>query len=110
MPDVTQSQDDELSGELEKGSPLVERIGLVAGPLLAAGAWLLAPALGLDAPAAAVLALLALMATWWVTLAVEPALTGLIPFVALAALGIGTPAQIAAPYANDVMFLSLIHI
>ena len=105
MPDVTQSQDDELSGELEKGSPLVERIGLVAGPLLAAGAWLLAPALGLDAPAAAVLALLALMATWWVTLAVEPALTGLIPFVALAVLGIGTPAQIAAPYANDVMFL-----
>lgn len=105
MPDITQSQDDELSGELEKGSPRVERIGLVAGPVLAAGAWMLGPALGLEPQAAAVLALLALMATWWVTLAVEPALTGLVPFVALAALGIGTPAQIAAPYANDVMFL-----
>jgi sodium-dependent dicarboxylate transporter 2/3/5 len=105
MPDITQSQDDELSGELEKGSRIVERIGLFAGPVLAVGAWLLGPSLGLEPQAASVLALLVLMATWWVTLAVEPALTGLVPFVVLAALGIGTPAQIAAPYANDVMFL-----
>ncbi|MSR05127.1 MAG: hypothetical protein EXS04_05990 [Phycisphaerales bacterium] len=38
-------------------------------------------------------------------LAVEPAVTGLIPLVALGVLGIGTPAEIAAPFANDVIFL-----
>lgn len=105
MPETTQSQDDELSGELEKGSLLVERIGLFAGPALAAVAFACAPSLGLSRDAAWVFALLALMATWWVTLAVEPAVTGLLPFVVLPALGLGKPAEIAAPYANDVMFL-----
>ena len=60
---------------------------------------------GLGGDASWTLALLTLMAVWWVTLAVEPAVTGLIPFVALAILGIGKPAEIAAPYANDVIFL-----
>ena len=101
----TESQDDELSGELEQGSPLVARIGLFVGPLLAAAAFLSGPALGLSRDASAVLAMLALMACWWVTLAVEPAVTGLVPFVALPVLGIGKPSEIAAPYANDVMFL-----
>jgi sodium-dependent dicarboxylate transporter 2/3/5 len=101
----TQSQDDELQGELEKGSPLMERVGLVGGPLLAAAAWMAGPSLGLAPDARLVFALLALMATWWVTLAVEPALTSLLPFVLLPVLGIGTPAEIAAPYANDVIFL-----
>lgn len=106
MADTTQSQDDELSGELdEKGSPLVERIGLFAGPALAAAAYLASPSLGITGDAAWVFGLLALMATWWVTLAVEPAVTGLLPFVLLAVLGIGKPAEIASPYANDVMFL-----
>ncbi len=105
MPETTQSQDDELAGELEKGSPLVARIGLFLGPALAAVAFLSAPSLGLSRDAACVFAMLALMASWWVTLAVEPAVTGLIPFVGLAALGIGKPAEIASPYANDVMFL-----
>ena len=105
IPSHEQSQDDELSGELEKGSPLVERIGLVAGPMLATCAYFSAPTLGIGGDAAWVFALLALMATWWVTLAVEPAVTGLLPFVALSLFGIGKPAEIAAPYANDVMFL-----
>ncbi len=105
MPHPTQSQDDELQGELEKGSPLMVRAGLFGGPVLAAAAWISGPALGLTPDAASVLALLALMATWWVTLAVEPALTSLLPFIMLPLLRIGTPAEIAAPYANDVIFL-----
>ena len=105
MPESTQSQDDELAGELEKGSPLVARIGLFLGPALAAAAFVAAPSLGLNRDAAWVFAMLALMASWWVTLAVEPAVTGLVPLVGLAALGIGKPAEIASPYANDVMFL-----
>ena len=105
MTETTQSQDDELEGELEKASPLVERIGLLAGIALAAAAVLAGPALGLSRDASWVLALLGLMACWWVTLAVEPAVTGLVPVIALPLLGIGKPAEIAAPYANDVMFL-----
>ena len=105
MANAEQSQDDELEGELEKGSPLVERIGLFAGPLLAAAAWIAGPSVGLEGDKLPVLALLVLMATWWVTLAVEPAVTGLLPFVVLSVLGLGKPAEIVGPYANDVIFL-----
>jgi len=105
MPKAEQTQDDELEGELEKGSPVVERIGLFLGPLLAGAAWMLGPSIGIDGDKLPVLALLVLMATWWVTLAVEPAITGLLPFVVLSALGIGKPGEIVGPYANDVIFL-----
>ncbi len=102
--------DQELETEIEDGSRRAERIGLVVGPLLAATTVVLThPACGgyggLSADASAVLALLALMATWWITLAVDPSVTGLLPFVVLSVLGIGSPAEIAAPYANDVIFL-----
>ena len=39
MADITQSQDDELEDDLEQGSKTVERIGLLAGPALAAAAY-----------------------------------------------------------------------
>lgn len=102
--------DDELKADVEEGSTAAARIGRFLGPLLAGAALVVthpsALALGgLGADASWVLALLALMAVWWVTLAVEPAVTGLLPFIALAALGLGKPAEIAAPYANDVIFL-----
>ncbi|MDI9404258.1 MAG: SLC13 family permease [Limnohabitans sp.] len=96
--------------DLEGGSRTLARIGLFIGPALAAIAisvthpsWLACG--GLTADASWVLGLLFLMSTWWVTLAVDPAVTGLVPFVALVVLGIGTHAQNAAPYADDVMFL-----
>lgn len=96
--------------QVDEGSTAAAGVGLVVGPLLALVAVLVThPAtLGagdLSAQASWTLGVLALMAVWWVTLAVEPAVTGLLPFVAFAILGIGTPAQIAAPYANDVIFL-----
>ncbi len=89
----------------ERGSRLVERIGLFAGIVLAVTAYFTGPMLGLTHEATWVFALLALMASWWITLAVDPAVTGLLPFIALSLLGIGTPGELAAPYANDVMFL-----
>ena len=93
-----------------EGSTAAAAVGRVFGPLLAAAAVLLThpAAMGwgpLGAEASWTLGVLVLMAVWWVTLAVEPAVTGLIPFVAFALLGIGRPAEIAAPYANDVIFL-----
>lgn len=96
--------------EMEDGSKRVARIGLFVGPALAAILVLAThPSIGAlgdwSADAAFVLGLLVWMATWWVTLAVDPAITGLLPFVVLASIGIGKPTEIAAPYANDVMFL-----
>jgi sodium-dependent dicarboxylate transporter 2/3/5 len=96
--------------ELEDGSQTIAKLGRVLGPALAIAAVLAthpaAGAFGAFTPDASwVLGLLVWMATWWVTLAVDPAVTGLLPFVVLAAIGIGKPTEIAAPYANDVMFL-----
>lgn len=104
------SDDDDLRMEVDEGSSTMSAVGRVAGPVLAAAALIAThPELlalgGLKVDAAWTLAVLVLMAVWWVTLAIEPAITGLVPFVAFAALGIGKPAEIAAPYANDVIFL-----
>lgn len=104
------SLDGGLENEMDDGSTIAASAGRILGPLLACAALgLTHPAMlglgALNADASWTLALLTLMAAWWVTLAVEPAVTGLIPFVALAILGIGKPAEIAAPYANDVIFL-----
>ena len=102
--------DDDLNEGDGSTAGMAARIGRPAGPVLAILAVIAThPAMfgwgALSADASLTLGLLALMAVWWVTLAVEPAVTGLVPFVALALLGIGTPAQISAPYANDVIFL-----
>jgi len=92
------------------GSSRAAAIGRILGPALAGVAVIAThPALlgggSLAADASWTLGVLVLMAVWWVTLAVEPAVTGLLPFVLFAALGIGKPAELAAPYANDVIFL-----
>ena len=102
--------DDELEADIDDGSTVAASVGRILGPMLACVALGLthpsALALGgLGADASWTLAILALMAVWWVTLAVEPAVTGLIPFVAFALLGIGKPAEIAASYANEIIFL-----
>ena len=88
--------------QVDEGSTAAAGVGLVVGPLLALVAVLVThPAtLGagdLSAQASWTLGVLALMAVWWVTLAVEPAVTGLLPFVAFAILGIGTPRRSPRP-------------
>ncbi|MGA1372878.1 MAG: SLC13 family permease [Pseudomonadales bacterium] len=110
MSDAPSSRGDSPTDDASSSPSRAARIGLPGGPLLAVVSVLAThPAAlgwgGLPAEAALTLGVLALMAIWWVTLAVEPAVTGLVPFVAFAALGIGTPAQISAPYANPVIFL-----
>ena len=92
------------------GSARAARIGRFLGPALAGAALFLThPSFGalggLSADASWTLAVLALMATWWVTLAIDPAVTGLVPVIAFALLGIGTAAQITSHYASDVIFL-----
>jgi sodium-dependent dicarboxylate transporter 2/3/5 len=73
-------------------------VGLVLGPaLFAALLWL-----PLDAPAgvAPMLAVAALMATWWVSEAVPLAATSLLPLLLFPALGLARASEAAAPYAN----------
>jgi sodium-dependent dicarboxylate transporter 2/3/5 len=85
-------------------------IGRVAGPLL--GAALVAAthpgalgAGGLGAPAAWTLGLLAWMAIWWMTHAAELAVTSLLPVIALPMLGVQPFREVAANYADQVIFL-----
>jgi len=79
------------------------RVGLLLGPaLFAALLWL-----PLDAPegVAPMIAVTALMATWWVSEAVPLAATSLLPLLLFPALGLSSAAQAAAPYANHLIYL-----
>jgi sodium-dependent dicarboxylate transporter 2/3/5 len=85
-------------------------VGRIAGPLSGAAlAWWLHPAGGaaggLDAAAALTAGLLAWMSVWWVTHAVELAVTALLPVALLPALGVMEFRPIAGAYADNVIFL-----
>lgn len=117
-----------LSREEEEGlqhhsplpSPLehwVRWIGLVLGPLAAVLIlWLMPVSVsgagsavqGVITPGGrAVLAIGAWMAIWWLSEAAALAATALLPLVLLPLLGAATPAQAAAPYADELIFLFL---
>ncbi len=83
-----------------------ERIGLVLGlGLFAAIAAIPIP--GLPDEARRMLAVAAIMATWWVSEAVPLAVTSLLPLVFFPVLGIADAAGAAAPYANHLVYLFL---
>ena len=91
-------------------------VGLAAGPLAAVGAYAALPTEFIDATGTAVpflhagratLAMLAWMATWWVTEAVDIEVTALLPIVAFPLLGIKSLEEAAAPYASGLVFLFL---
>ena len=86
-------------------TPLWRRAAVLVGPGIA-GAMLLAGAPeGLEFAGWAAIALLAWMAVWWITEAVPPAVTALLPLVVLPLVGAATPVAAAAPYADPVIFL-----
>ena len=83
---------------------------LVGGPVIGGALWLLfRPHAGIQGtftePGAIVLGLLAWMAIWWATQAVELAVTGLLPLIVLPLTGAVAPDKVLAPYANDIIFL-----
>ena len=90
MPDATSPQPSEIAGSTGR----VARTGLWLGPVLAA-ALLAVPMAGLAWEAHLVLALLVLMATWWITEALPLAATALLPIIAVPLIGIdvGTDAR-----------------
>ena len=94
----------------------VRRIGLVTGPVLAALLYLTLPheyqgAAGEVVPftsaGRATLAMMAWMASWWMTEAVEIEVTSLLPIVAFPLFGIMAVGKTTANYGADVIFLFL---
>ncbi|QDU85944.1 Sodium-dependent dicarboxylate transporter SdcS [Planctomycetes bacterium Pla163] len=105
-------------GALEAPRPrtVVSRIGFVLGPVLAALAWFALPSSFVDASGAEVVvgvgmrataALMAWMASWWLTEAVDVEATALLPLAAGPLLGAGSLAAMAAPYASPLIYLFL---
>ena len=83
-----------------------ERIGLVLGLALLVGIAVF-PIPGIPDEARRMLAVAAIMATWWVTEAAPLAVTSLLPLVLLPVFGITNAAGAAAPYANHLVYLFL---
>ncbi len=83
-----------------------ERIGLILGLALLVGISVF-PIPGIPDEARRMLAVAAIMATWWVTEAAPLAVTSLLPLVLLPAFGITNAAGAAAPYANHLVYLFL---
>ena len=83
-----------------------ERIGLVLGLALLVGIAVV-PIPGIPDEARRMLAVAAIMATWWVTEAAPLAVTSLLPLVLLPSFGITSAAGAAAPYANNLVYLFL---
>lgn len=95
---------------------MISRIGLALGPLLFLLLIRILPdhaiaADGSEVPftpaGRATLAALAWMATWWMTEAVDLAVTSLLPIVLFPLVGIGRITETTAPYAADTIFLFL---
>jgi sodium-dependent dicarboxylate transporter 2/3/5 len=95
---------------------LVRRVGLAAGPAFALLLYLLLPAeyrnaagelVPLPSAARATLGMLAWMATWWMTEAVEIEVTSLLPILAFPLLGVMPLGRTTANYGADVIFLFL---
>ena len=92
----------------------VGSVGLVAGPLLALAAFWLLPAqyatgsgtvATFSVAGRATLAMVAWMATWWMTEAVDIEVTALLPIATFPLLGIAPIAKATLPYASDVIYL-----
>lgn len=91
----------------EGAPPLVRRIGLILGPVLAAGMLLVPAPSGLSSEGWSAASIGVLMATWWMTEALPLAATALLPLVLLPPLGVAGFEVAAKSYANPLIFLFL---
>lgn len=82
----------------------VSVISLLAGVIISLAVYFINP-FGVDNSAAKVLAVAALMITWWVTEALPMPVVALLPLVFFPLLKISSMKEAAAPFANEVIFL-----
>ncbi len=105
---------DEPRGERRRGSA-VRWIGLIAGPLAALAIYRLLPVqyfdsktnelVSLSSGARATMGVMAWMAAWWLTEALDIAVTALLPIALFPLLGVASIGAATAPYASSVIFL-----
>lgn len=95
--------------ERESSPPPIPRrmIGVLGGIVLAAGLLSLPPPAGMPIEAWYVAAIAGLMAVWWVSEAIPLAATALVPLAVFPTLEVAPIGEIAAPYANPLVFLML---
>ncbi|MEE4209481.1 MAG: SLC13 family permease [Parvularcula sp.] len=98
-----------MSAKLESGGATrrVRSIGLAVGAVLFVGLLLIGPPEGLAFQGWVVVALLALMASWWVTEAIPIPITSLLPLVVLPVFGARTIQEASLPYADRIVMLLL---
>jgi sodium-dependent dicarboxylate transporter 2/3/5 len=80
---------------------------LLAGPVLAAGAWGVSAAAGLPVPACWTAAVTALCAAWWILEPIPIPATALVPFAVLPFTGVLTHQQAASAYGHTLILLFL---
>ncbi|MGF1607075.1 MAG: SLC13 family permease [Rhodothalassiaceae bacterium] len=84
-----------------------QNVGLWLGPLLCGVILALPAPAGLSADAWTVVAIAALLASWWATEALPVPATSLVPLIAFPITGVLDADEAAAPYARPVIFLLL---
>jgi sodium-dependent dicarboxylate transporter 2/3/5 len=92
----------------------IQRIGLAGGPVLALLVYLILPTqytgisgepVAFAAAGRATLAVMAWMATWWLTETIDIAATALLPIAVFPLVGILPIGRATAPYGSDLIFL-----
>jgi len=92
----------------------IQNAGLIAGPVVATLVYALLPHAFVDSAGLnvtftnagrATMALMAWMAIWWLTEAIDISATALVPIVLLPLTGAATIKQATAPYGSDLIFL-----
>ncbi|MES1950732.1 anion transporter [Salinisphaera sp. S4-8] len=105
---MSHSQDSVSSSQQEAhATSRAGRIGLVLGPLFMLAALILPAPAGMDAAAWHCAGLALFMATWWATEAIPIPATSLLPLAIGPAIGVGGIEDLAASYADDIIFLFL---
>ncbi|WP_129667635.1 SLC13 family permease [Phytoactinopolyspora endophytica] len=99
------TQPDGTSTETVEARTLMrKRIGLLLGVVVAIATYLLLPdTLSTDGKITAAIAVV--MALWWATEAIPLAATALLPLVLFPVLQVAEASDVAAPYANEIIFL-----
>lgn len=82
-----------------------QAIGLFVGLALFLLLLFLPAPSGMEPTAWSVTAVIILIGMWWVTEAIHPAVTALLPLVLFPLLGILTPQEVSAVYADHIIFL-----
>lgn len=102
-----------MENQFTKETRLLPLLGLIGGPVLALLILWLGPPDSLQSSndslqsAWIVLALLIVMATWWITEAIPIPVTSLLPLIVLPLAGIKTMGEAAAPYMHPIVVLLL---